>query len=130
MGPVVALPQALAQKPAGVCGGLHHRWLAADIRNHLGGDPDALAVEHAGQPHLAGLAEAAAETGGGALTGDLGHGFDEIVEKKFLDLIGGHLAAAAADPHRDPQLAPEGVALLMTKLEPAFQKGMGLGVDA
>jgi len=52
-------------------------------------------------------------------------GFNETVKKELFNLIGRILTAGAADTDGYPQFTPKGVALLMPKLIPPFQKRMG-----
>ncbi len=99
-----------------------HR-LLAHVRDHLAADADPRAMQHHRDTDLAGLALTAAVAGGRTLSGHLGHGLNEDVEEKLFDLICRRLSGDAADADGHRYLAPQGIAGLVAKLEPALEKG-------
>ncbi len=125
----MALLQPFAQQLAGLSRGGYDLGLFSHIGDHIRSKLDALPMDHAGDAHLAGFPEPATVAGSRPLPRDLGHGFDEVVQQKFLLFIGREPAAGAPYPHGHGQLAPKGVAGLVTELEPALQQRMGGGIE-
>lgn len=118
---LVALPQAAAQLPACILRRFEGLGALGHPRDYVLGDLHALPEHQPGHAHPAGLPIPARETRRRALAADLCDGLDEVVEEELLDLPGAYGPRGPSDAHRHPELAPEGVPLLVAELVPALE---------